>query len=127
MGALSYYGMRALLVLFLTSQLNLVDEDAYAIYSLFAAIGYSLDVLRGFLADKLLGFRKMVLVGGSVITLGHLFMGFMSFKPTLIYNGLALIAVGTGMFKGNVANLLGACYKEDDEDRNKGFTLFHVG
>lgn len=123
----SYYGMRALLVLFLTSQLNLADEESYAIYSLFAAIGYSLPVLGGFLADKFLGFRNMVLIGGIIITFGHLFMGFMSFEPTLIYGGLALIAVGTGMFKGNITNLLGACYKENDPDRNKGFTLFHVG
>ena len=123
----SYYGMRALLVLFLTSQLHLADVESYAIYSLFAAIGYSLPVLGGFLADKFLGFRNMVLIGGIIITFGHLFMGFMAYEPTLIYGGLALIAVGTGMFKGNVTNLLGACYKDNPEGRNKGFTLFHVG
>lgn len=123
----SYYGMRALLVLFLTSQLLIADEGAYAIYSLFAAIGYALPVVGGFIADKFLGFRKMVFVGGIVITLGHIFLGFMAYEQSLIYTGLALVAVGTGMFKGNITNLLGACYRENDEDRNRGFTLFHVG
>lgn len=123
----SYYGMRALLVLFLTSQMDLADEDSYAIYSLFAALGYSLTALGGFIADRLLGYRKMVLVGGSIITLGHFSLGLIRLEPNLIYFGLALVAVGTGMFKGNITNLLGTCYKENDPNRGEGFTLFHVG
>lgn len=125
----SYYGMRALLVLFLTSQLLLADEESYAIYSLFAAIGYALPILGGFLADRLLGFRNMVLIGGIIITIGHFCLGFIGLKPELIYLGLGLIAVGTGMFKGNLTNLLGACYKDnaDAGERSRGFTLFYVG
>lgn len=123
----SYYGMRALLVLFLTSQMNLEDEQSYAIYSLFAAMGYSLTIAGGYIADKLLGYRKMVLVGGAIITLGHFSLGLIRFEPDLIYLGLALVAVGTGMFKGNITNLLGVCYKKDDPNRESGFTLFHVG
>lgn len=124
----SYYGMRALLVLFLTSQLNMADKESYAIYSLFAAIGYALPVIGGMLADKLLGFRKMVLLGSIIITLGHILLGLMQFESKLIYLGLGLIAVGAGMFKGNITNLLGACYKDSSPDeRSRGFTLFYVG
>jgi len=123
----SYYGMRALLVLYLTSEMNLEDQESYAIYSLFAAVGYALPVLGGFLADKFMGYRHMVLIGGIVITIGHVFLGLMKTQPSLIYLGLALVAVGTGLFKGNITNLLGACYKKDDPERSRGFTLFYVG
>ncbi len=123
----SYYGMRALLVIFLTSQLGFEDKKAYAIYSVFAAIGYMGPVLGGVLADKLLGFRNMVLIGGVIITLGHASMVLVELNQDLIYLGLALIAVGTGMFKGNITNLLGSCYDAHDPERARGFTLFYVG
>lgn len=123
----SYYGMRALLVLFLTSHLGFEDTKAYATYSLFAAIGYAGPVLGGYLADKLMGFRNMVLLGGIVMIIGHALMTLVEFQPTILYLGLALIAVGTGMFKGNVTNLLGSCYSAGDPERSRGFTLFYVG
>jgi POT family proton-dependent oligopeptide transporter len=122
----SYYGMRALLVLFLTSHLGFEDKKAYAVYSLFAAIGYAGPVLGGFLADKLMGFRNMVLFGGITITLGHASLTMIPFDSNLIYIGLAFIAVGTGMFKGNITNLLGECYRGNEEGRSKGFSLFYV-
>lgn len=122
----SYYGMRALLVLFLTSHLGFEDTKAYAIYSLFAAIGYSGPVIGGYIADKLMGFRNMVMIGGIVITIGHICLSMISFESDLIYIGLALIAIGTGMFKGNITNLLGECYHNNPEGRSKGFSLFYV-
>ncbi|WP_259349177.1 hypothetical protein [Wolbachia pipientis] len=67
----SYYGMMALLVLFLTSHLGFTDERAFTVYSLFAATGYAIPILGGFLADKLMGFRNMVLLGGIVMIAGH--------------------------------------------------------
>lgn len=123
----SYYGMRALLVLFLTSHLGFSDVKAYAIYSLFAAIGYTGPVIGGILADKLMGFRNMIFIGGIVITIGHICMTFVGLNTFLVYLGLALIAIGTGLFKGNITNLLGSCYKDNDPNRERGFTLFYVG
>jgi len=123
----SYYGMRVLLVLFLTSHLGFSDVKAYAIYSLFAAVAYAGPVIGGLLADKLMGFRNMVLIGGIIITIGHANMTFVGSNPDLVYLGLSLIALGTGLFKGNITNLLGACYRENDPDRERGFTLFYVG
>lgn len=123
----SYYGMRSLLILFLTSQLAFADENACAIYALFAAIGYAGPVLGGFLADKLMGFRNMVLLGGITLTIGHMTLMFVSINPQFIYYGLGLIAVGVGMFKGNITNLLGSCYEPgQDKERSRGFTLFYV-
>ncbi len=123
----SYYGMRALLVLFLTSHLGFSDANAYAIYSLFAAIGYAGPVLGGFLADKLMGFRNMVLIGGIIITIGHICMTLIGSDLNFVYLGLSLLALGTGLFKGNITNLLSCCYKKNDPDRERGFTLFYVG
>lgn len=123
----SYYGMRALLVLFLTTHLGFSDAKAYAIYSLFAAIGYTGPVIGGIMADKLMGFRNMVLIGGIVIIIGHICMTFVGLNTFLVYLGLALIAIGTGLFKGNITNLLGSCYKDNDPNRERGFTLFYVG
>jgi POT family proton-dependent oligopeptide transporter len=123
----SYYGMRALLVLFLTSHLGFSDAKAYAIYSLFAAIGYTVPVIGGIMADKLMGFRNMILIGGIVIIMGHICMTFVGWNTFLVYLGLALIAIGTGLFKGNITNLLGSCYKDNDPNRERGFTLFYVG
>jgi len=122
----SYYGMRALLVIFLTSHLGFTDEKAFTLYSLFAAVSYTLPMLGGFLADKLMGFRNMVLLGGIVMVAGHACMSLVEFKPGLLYLSLSLIAVGTGMFKGNATNLLGSCYGKDDPERSRGFTLFYV-
>lgn len=123
----SYYGMRALLVLFLTSHLGFSDAKAYAIYSLFAAIGYTGPVIGGIIADKLMGFRNMVLIGGIVMIMGHICMTFVGWNRFLVYLGLALIAIGTGLLKGNLTNLLGSCYKDNDPNRERGFTLFYVG
>jgi proton-dependent oligopeptide transporter, POT family len=123
----SYYGMRALLVLFLTSNLGFSDPKAYAIYSLFAAICYMGPVLGGVIADRIAGFRNMVLIGGMIISIGHICMALVQFNSELIYLGLGLIAVGSGMFKGNITSLLGSCYKQDDnQERSRGFTLFYI-
>lgn len=122
----SYYGMRALLVLFLISELGFEDAKAYAIYSLFCAIGYAGPVISGYLADKFMGFRNMVIIGGVLMTIGNGIMTLVVHDPHLIYLGLGFVAVGTGMFKGNITSLLGSCYKEDDRERDKGFTLFYV-
>lgn len=123
----SYYGMRALLVLFLTSYMGFEDKKAYVVYSLFAATGYAFPIVGGILADKIMGFRNMVFIGGIIIVLGHIVMSLSENITYLVFFGLGLIGVGTGLFKGNITNLLGACYKKDDETRNQGFTIFYVG
>ena len=123
----SYYGMRALLVLFLTSYLGFEDKNAYIVYSLFAAIGYAFPIFGGFLADRVMGFRNMVLIGGIIIALGHAAMTLSTNSSHMMYWGLGLIGVGTGLFKGNITNLLGSCYVEGDKKRSQGFTLFYVG
>ncbi len=125
----SYYGMRALLVLYLTSSLGFADPKAYAIYALFAAIGYGIPPLAGMLADRFVGFQKMLIIGATIMCVGHFFMSIIGYEPFFVYIGLGLIAVGTGFFKGNVTNLLGAIYENEAVDsvaKDKGFSLFYI-
>lgn len=122
----SYYGMRSLLVLYLTTQLGFTDAHSYSIYALVATIGYAGPVLFGIAADKIFGFRYMIIFGSIIMTLGHLVMTLTEVKPDLIYLGLALIAIGTGAFKGNIAKLLGKCYSQENANREGSSTIFYV-
>lgn len=123
----SYYGMRALLVVFMTSVYGFSDPKAYAIYSVYAALSYAGPVLGGILADRLMGFQKMVVLGGIVNCCGHVAMVCAGISEMMFYIGLGFVAFGSGMFKGNISNLLGSFYKEDDAQRDSGFTLFYMG
>jgi POT family proton-dependent oligopeptide transporter len=123
----SYYGMIALLIHFLTQEVGLQDQNALATYSVFTSLGLAGPAIGGLIADKIMGFRNMVLGGGVVITLGHFAMAFGQVNPQAIYFGLGLICVGTSLFKGNITNLLGVCYKDEDPERGRGFTFFYVG
>lgn len=122
----SYYGMRALLVLYLTSRLGFQDAKAYTIYSLFAAIGYAIPVLAGVLADRFLGFQRTLILGGFILCLGHLALALSFDQHTFVYFGLALITIGTGFFKGNVTNLLGTLFTPLEPGRDSAFTWFYV-
>ncbi len=121
----SYYGMRALLVLFLTSQLGFEDPKAYAIYALMSGLQYAVPVVGGMIADRWLGFRPLVKIGGIILALGHFTMMFGAFDSLFTFVGLGFVCLGTGLFKGNITNLLGACYKADDPERDRGFTIFY--
>lgn len=122
----SYYGMRALLVLYLISSLGFKDTTAYAIYTLFAAIGYIVPVLAGIIADRYTGFQRVLISGACAMCAGHFLLTFSHESLILLYLGLAAIAVGTGFFKGNITNLLGTLYSAKDANRDKGFSLFYV-
>ncbi|MEK6734426.1 MAG: peptide MFS transporter [Pseudomonadota bacterium] len=123
----SFIGMRALLVLYLSTHLNFSDHKTYAIFGIFTAIGYAVPVLAGILADKLIGFQKTLIIGSAVMTLGHFFMSFIETRQEFLYLGLSLIAVGTGFFKGNIHNLLGSIHKDKDSSaRDKIFSLFNI-
>jgi len=122
----SYYGMRALLVIFLVTSFGFEDPKAYAIYAVFAALSYAGPIIGGYLADTLMGFRKMVVMGAVINALGHFLLATVPLADALFYIGLGFVAVGTGLFKGNISNLLGEFYKEEDPKRDEGFTLFYV-
>lgn len=127
---LSYYGMRALLVLYMTAAgsaggLGFDAERAGAIYGLYTAGVYLLALPGGWLADQLLGQRRAVFWGGSIIALGHFALAVDD--PRFFYLGLVLIAIGTGLLKPNVSTMVGELYPEGGARRDAGFSIFYMG
>ncbi|MEI9941799.1 MAG: peptide MFS transporter [Pseudomonadota bacterium] len=121
----SYYGMKALLVFYLTKGFLFSDKAAYAIYGSYSALVYATPVLGGLLADRLLGFRKAVLIGGVLMALGHFAMTVQNLQ--VFYFALALLICGNGFFKPNISSLVGRLYGADDPRRDSAFTIFYMG
>lgn len=119
----SYYGMRALLVLYMTRHLHYDRAHALEIYALYTGLVYLTPLIGGSLADALLGRRKAVLIGGLLMALGHLAMAFES----LLFIALGLLIVGNGFFKPNISTIVGGLYREGDARRDGGFTIFYMG
>ena len=125
----SYYGMRALLALFVVAPLpgglGLTTVDAARIYGNYTMAVYMLSIPGGFIADRYLGAHRAVLVGGAIIAAGHFTLAVHS--PVAFYAGLALVALGTGLFKPNISAMVGALYRPGDERRDAGFSIFYMG
>jgi len=126
----SYYGMRALLLLYMTAPLTAggLGFDAAqggAIYGLYTSMVYMAALPGGWIADRLIGQRKAVLYGGIIIASGHFSMAIPS-MPTF-YLGLLLIVIGTGLLKGNVSVIVGQLYTAEDSRRDAGFSIFYMG
>jgi POT family proton-dependent oligopeptide transporter len=126
----SYYGMRALLILFMTASvaaggLGFDTASAGAIYGLYTSMVYMTTLPGGWIADRLIGQRRAVLYGGIIIASGHFCMAFPALST--FYLGLFLIVVGTGLLKGNVSVIVGRLYGKDDIRRDAGFSMFYMG
>ena len=122
----SYYGMRALLVLYIIKGfLSKSDGDAYAIYGAYAGLVYATPFIGGMLADRLLGARKAVILGGVLMAAGHLLMTWEAEIP--FFAALSLLIVGNGFFKPNISAIVGSLYPEGSGKRDAGFTLFYIG
>ena len=126
----SYYGMRALLILFMTAPiakggLGFETAVAGAVYGLYTSMVYMTSLPGGWIADRLIGPRRAVLYGGILIACGHFSMAFPS--TATFYAGLALIVTGTGLLKGNVSVIVGQLYGANDQRRDAGFSIFYMG
>jgi len=126
----SYYGMRAILLLFMIAPLAMggmgMDQDfATQIYGNYTMTSYMVAILGGYVADNFIGARRAVLVGGLIITAGHYCLAFAS-VPTF-YAGLILVALGTGLLKPSISTLVGGLYSHGDARRDAGFSLFYMG
>ena len=119
----SYYGMRALLVLYLVNKIGLPRAEALKVYGLYTGLVYLTPLLGGYLADKILGRRKAVLIGGIIMGLGQIAL---MTVPTL-YLGLGLLIAGNGFFKPNISTMVGGLYRDGDARRDGAFTIFYMG
>lgn len=122
----SFYGMRALLILYLTHQLGFDDSHAISLFSAYASLVYVTPILGGWLADRLLGNRTAVIAGALLMTLGHVVLGIESDSTWSLYLALAIIICGYGLFKSNISVLLGELYTPDDSRRDGGFSLLYA-
>lgn len=122
----SFYGMRALLILYLTNQLKYSDNHAYELFSAYCSLVYVTPILGGFLADKVLGNRMAVMLGALLMAIGHVVLGASEIHPSFLYLSLAIIVCGYGLFKSNVSCLLGELYEPTDPRRDGGFSLMYA-
>ncbi len=128
----SYYGMRAILVLYLVSAttegnagLGWTQAEALALYGWYTMLVYVVSIPGGILADKVFGQKKAVLIGGIILVIGH---GILAVEEMwAFYSGLGLIITGVGLLKPNISTMVGGLYKEGDIRRDKGFTIFYIG
>jgi proton-dependent oligopeptide transporter, POT family len=121
----SYYGMRALLVLYLVNGLQWTDGAAASLYGTYTGLVYLTPLIGGYLADRFIGTRRSLVIGSIIIAAGHFSLAVESM--TMFYLGLALIIIGTGFFKPNVSTMVGQMYREGDNRRDSGFTIFYMG
>ncbi len=127
----SYYGMRALLVLFLVA--SMVDEggfgwpekEAVALYGIYTGLVYLTPMFGGIIADKFTGYRKAVVAGALIMTLGHASLAFET--EVAFYLGLALLIIGNGLFKPNISSIVGQLYTGDEERKDSAYTIFYMG
>ena len=137
----SFYGMKYLLLLYLTKYHLFSDTNGLEVLGGYAALVYAMPVIGGLLADRYLGMRKAVLFGGVLLVLGHLGMAVEGEQARIVegevlrddgalqvfYFSLALIVVGVGFLKPNISTIVGRLYSEDDPRRDSGFTIFYMG
>ena len=137
----SYYGMRALLILYLTKHFLFGDRDAGLIYGSYTSLVYAMPLLGGLIADRYLGYRKAITFGAVLLVCGHFGMAFEGppaitesgeavrdgFYIQIFYLSLAFIIVGVGFLKPNISTIVGQLYAENDPRRDGGFTIFYMG
>jgi POT family proton-dependent oligopeptide transporter len=121
----SYYGMRGFLILYMTKALAFTDPHAGAVYGNYVGSVWLAAIFGGVIADRWLGHYRSVLLGGTIIALGHFTLALHALPA--FYAGLSLIVVGTGLLKPNVSTLVGALYEQGDERRDAGFSVFYMG
>ncbi|QTE22079.1 peptide MFS transporter [Polaribacter cellanae] len=128
----SYYGMRALLVLFLVS--TIIDggwewtrADALLLYGWYTGLVYLTPIIGGYIADKFMGYRKAVVLGAFIMTLGHASMALEGMTSVFFYAGLSFLIIGNGFFKPNISSMVGQLYKSQGREKDAGYTIFYMG
>tara|TARA_B100001769_G_C22091024_1_gene588414 strand:- start:101 stop:1579 length:1479 start_codon:yes stop_codon:yes gene_type:complete len=128
---MSYYGMRALLVLYMTGAITGFNPglgwsaiEANAIYGIYVGFVYFMVVPGGWIADNILGHQKAVLIGAIIIALGHFTLALPLTQTFFL--GLIFIVLGTGLLKGNISTIVGSLYKDNDDRRESGYTIFYM-
>jgi POT family proton-dependent oligopeptide transporter len=128
----SYYGMRAILVLFLVSDLKdhgwaWPRAEALQLYALYTGIVYLTPILGGFIADRFTGYRKAIIIGALIMTLGHASMALEGVNSNFFYLGLVLLIAGNGLFKPNISAMVGKLYPPISDKKDAAYQIFYMG
>ncbi len=128
----SYYGMRALLTVFLITKISeggweWTNAEAMQLYAWYTGLVYLTPLVGGIIADKLTGFRKAILIGALIMTLGHASMALELVSPTFFFVGLVFMILGNGMFKPNISSMVGNLYPDTSSKKDAGYTIFYMG
>ena len=128
----SYYGMRAILVLFLTSSLlndgwGWEREDALVLYGWYTGLAYFTPLIGGIIADKFLGYRNATVLGALIMALGHGSMALEYFENYFFFIGIGLLILGNGFFKPNISSMVGQLYRDADIRKDGAYTIFYMG
>ncbi len=128
----SYYGMRALLTVFLITEVakqgwGWTNQEAMELYGWYTGLVYLTPLVGGMIADKLTGYRKAILIGALIMTMGHAAMAFEHISANFFYLGLVLMILGNGMFKPNISSMVGQLYPDNSMKKDAGYTIFYMG
>jgi len=128
----SYYGMRALLTVFLITEIakdgwGWSNESAMQLYGWYTGLVYLTPLIGGIIADKFTGYRQAITLGALVMTLGHLSMAFEGVSDNFFYAGLVLMILGNGLFKPNISSMVGQLYPDTSSKKDAGYTIFYMG
>tara|TARA_B110000240_G_scaffold196701_2_gene249576 strand:+ start:122 stop:1609 length:1488 start_codon:yes stop_codon:yes gene_type:complete len=120
-----YYGMRTLLTLFLVKSLMKGDAEASLIYGAYTGLVYAAPIMGGKLADKFLGYKYAVILGGLMMSLGEFLI--LGGSESMLFIGMGALIIGNGYFKANISTIVGKLYEDNDPRRDSGFTIFYIG
>lgn len=121
----SFYGMKALLLAYMVTELKFDEPKGYAIFGSYAALVYTMPMFGGMIADRFLGYRRSIMFGGILMSIGHLVLAIP--QEWSFFYGMAFIICGNGFFKPNISSLVGTLYSNNDPRKDSGFSLFYMG
>ena len=121
-----YYGLQGIMAVYLVKQLGLSEAESITLFSSFSALVYGFVAIGGWLGDKVLGSKRVIVLGAIVLALGYSFVAYSNHEVFWVYLGMATIAVGSGLFKANPSSLLSTCYEKDDPRLDGAFTMYYM-
>jgi POT family proton-dependent oligopeptide transporter len=120
-----FYMVQAILMLFMVHALHYEDRKAFLLYGVFGSMIYLTPVIGGYVADRWIGFRNAIVLGGVLLAIGYALMAFRDER--IFFLGMEIVIIGNGFFKPNVSSIVGELYRSDDPRRDSGFTIFYMG
>ncbi|WP_380180520.1 dipeptide/tripeptide permease DtpA [Kalamiella sp. sgz302252] len=121
-----YYGLQGIMAVYLVKMLGMSEEQSITLFASFSALVYGLIAVGGWLGDKVLGTKRVIVLGTLVLALGYALVAWSGHDVSMVYIGMATIAVGNGLFKANPSSLLSTCYEKDDPRLDGAFTMYYM-